>query len=386
MTENKSNSIKILIPILFSFFVMGMVDIVGLSTNYLKKDFSLDELTSSIIPMMVFFWFAIFSIPTGLLMNRIGRKKTVLLAILIECISLILPFFFYDFYVVIFSFALLGIGNTILQVSLNPLVASIVHDSKLAGTLTFGQFIKAVSSFVGPIIASMAVKNYGDWKLILLVFAITSLVSFFWLYLVPIKREENVDTKQASFGNTLGLLKDSLILQMFLGILLIVGIDVCMNVNTPQLLEQRLGFTTDDATLGSSLYFGARTFGAFLGSILLLKINPSKFMKINMLIAVPAFLMLMFLSDKWLLFAAVFIIGLTCANVFSIIFSVAMQYRPQKANEISSLMIMGVAGGAVVTPLVGVVAKHFGLGISFGVLLLSAAYIYILSLKFEKKS
>lgn len=386
MTENKSNTVKILIPILFSFFVMGMVDIVGLSTNYLKKDFALDELTSSIIPMMVFFWFAIFSMPTGLLMNRIGRKKTVLLAILIECVSLILPFFFYDFYVIIFSFALLGIGNTILQVSLNPLVASIVHDTKLAGTLTFGQFIKAVSSFVGPIIASMAVKNYGDWKLILLVFAITSLISFVWLYLVPIAREENVDTQQASFGNTLGLLKDNLILQMFLGILLIVGIDVCMNVNTPQLLEQRLGLTTDDATLGSSLYFGARTLGAFLGSILLLKINPSKFMKINMLVAVPAFLMLMFLSEKWLLFAAVFIIGLTCANVFSIIFSVAMQYRPKKANEISSLMIMGVAGGAVVTPLVGIVAKNFGLGISFGVLLLSAAYIYILSLKFEKKS
>lgn len=386
MTANKSNTIKILIPILFSFFVMGMVDIVGLSTNYLKKDFSLDELTSSIIPMMVFFWFAVFSIPTGLLMNRIGRKKTVLLAILIECVSLALPFFFYDFYVVVFSFALLGIGNTILQVSLNPLVASIVNDNKLAGTLTFGQFIKAVSSFVGPIIASMAVRNYGDWKLILIVFAITSLISFVWLYLVPIKKEENMDATQASFTNTLGLLQDSLILQMFLGILLIVGIDVCMNVNTPQLLEQRLGFSTEDATLGSSLYFGARTLGAFLGSIILLKVDPSKFMKINMIVAIPTFLVLMFLGEKWMLFAAVFIIGLTCANVFSVIFSLAMQYRPQKANEISSLMIMGVAGGAVVTPLVGVVAKHFGLGISFGVLLLSALYIYLLSRKFDKKS
>jgi fucose permease len=386
MTANKSNSVKILIPILFSFFVMGMVDIVGLSTNYLKKDFSLDELTSSIIPMMVFFWFAVFSIPTGLLMNRIGRKKTVLLAILIGCISLILPFFFYNLYVVIFSFALLGIGNTILQVSLNPLAASVVDDSKLAGTLTFGQFIKAVCSFVGPIIASVAVKNFGDWKLILPVFAATSLISFIWLYYAPIKKEENVDTKQASFTNTLGLLKDSFILQMFLGILLIVGIDVCMNVNTPQLLEQRLGLTTDDATLGSSLYFGARTLGAFVGSILLLKISPSKFMKVNIIVAVPAFLVLMFLTENWLLFAAVFTIGLTCANVFSIIFSVAMQYRPQKANEISSLMIMGVAGGAIVTPLVGLVAKYFGLGIGFGVLLLSAVYIYLLSLKFEKKS
>lgn len=382
---NKSNTIKILIPIFFSFFVMGMVDIVGLSTNYLKKDFALDELTSSIIPMMVFFWFAIFSIPTGLLMNRIGRKKTVLLAIVIECISLLLPFFFYNFYVVVFSFALLGIGNTILQVSLNPLVASIVDDSKLAGTLTFGQFIKAVSSFVGPIIASMAVKSYGDWKLIFIVFALTSFISLIWLYAVPIIKEENIDIKHTSFANTLSLLKDNLILRMFLGILLIVGIDVCMNVNTPQLLEHRLGFTTEDATLGSSLYFGARTLGAFIGSILLLKINPAKFMKINMIIAVPAFLILMFLGGKWALFAAVFIVGVTCANVFSVIFSVAMQYRPEKANEISSLMIMGVAGGAVVTPLVGVVAKHLGLGISFGILLLSAVYIFLLSLKFEKK-
>ena len=381
---NKSNTIKVLIPIFFSFFVMGMVDIVGLSTNYLKKDFSLDELTSSIIPMMVFFWFAIFSIPTGILMNRIGRKNTVLLAIFIECISLLLPFFFYDFYVIVFSFALLGIGNTILQVSLNSLVASIVSDDKLAGTLTFGQFIKAVSSFVGPIIASMAVRNFGDWKLIFIVFALTSFISLAWLYFVPIKKEENVGVKQTSFGSTLGLLKDSLILRMFLGILLIVGIDVCMNVNTPQLLEFRLGFSTEDATLGSSLYFGARTLGAFVGSILLLKINPSKFMKINMIIAIPAFLMLMFLGEKWSLFAAVVIVGITCANVFSVIFSVAMQYRPEKANEISSLMIMGVAGGAVVTPLVGIVAKNLGLGLSFGVLLLSAVYIYLLSVKFEK--
>lgn len=383
---NKSNSLKILIPIFFSFFVMGMVDIVGLSTNYLKKDFALDELTSSIIPMMVFFWFAIFSIPSGLLMNRIGRKNTVLIAILVECVSLVLPFFFYNFYVVVGSFALLGIGNTILQVSLNPLVAGVVQDDKLAGTLTFGQFVKAISSFVAPIIASMAVKHYGDWRLILIIFAFVSLLSFVGLYYSPIKREENINAKQASFGNTLSLLKDSLILRMFLGILLIVGIDVCMNVNTPQLLEQRLGFTTEDATLGSSLYFGARTLGAFLGSFILLKMNPSRFMNINMIIAFPAFLMLMFLSEQWLLFAAVFIIGLTCANVFSVIFSVAIQYQPQKANEISSLMIMGVAGGAVITPLVGVIAKNFGLGISFGVLLLSAVYIYLLSIAFTKKA
>ncbi|PXV59988.1 fucose permease [Dysgonomonas alginatilytica] len=383
--NNKSNSLKVFIPVMLSFFVMGIVDVVGVSTNYIRQDFSLDDLTASIIPMMVFLWFAIFSIPTGMLMNRIGRKKTVLIAIIISLLSLLLPYLFYNFYAVIIAFALLGIGNTILQVSLNPLVASIVSGEKLASTLTFGQFVKAIASFVGPIIASVAAKQYGDWRLIFVVFVAVSLLAFMWLYITPIKADEERENNQTTFGSTLTLLKDNLILQLFLGIVFIVGIDVCMNTNTPQLLMQRLGMTTDDAALGSSLYFAARTLGAFLGSFILMKCKPAVFLRINMIVAIVAFAIIFFAVEQWLLFLSVALIGFTCANVFSIIFSVALQYKPQQTNEISSLMIMGVAGGAIITPIAGLLSKNMGLAAGFGLLLLCVIYILLLSLKFSKK-
>ncbi len=383
--NNQSNNLKVFIPVMLNFFVMGIVDVVGVSTHYIRSDFSLDDLTASVIPMMVFLWFAIFSIPTGMLMNRIGRKKTVLIAIVLTLLSLLLPYLFYDFYVVIVAFALLGIGNTILQVSLNPLVASIVSGEKLASTLTFGQFVKAIASFLGPIIASTAAKHYGDWRLVFVVFVGVSLLALLWLYITPIKADEERAVTQTTFGSTLSLLKDGLIVQLFLGIVFIVGIDVCMNTNIPELLKQRLGMSTDDAALGSSLYFAARTMGAFLGAIILMRSKPAVFLRINMVAAIAAFVIIFFAAEQWLLFLAIILIGFTCANVFSIIFTVALQYKPQQTNEISSLMIMGVAGGAIITPIAGLLSKTMGLATGFGLLLLCVIYILLLSFKFSKK-
>ncbi len=381
--KEKSNSLRILIPIMLSFFVMGLVDLVGVSTNYVKNDFSLDNFSASILPMMVFLWFAVFSIPTGLLMSRIGRKKTVSIAILITITALLIPYLYYNYYVLIIAFALLGIGNTILQVSLNPLVASIVSNNKLASTLTFGQFVKAVASFMGPIVASFAAKQFGDWRLAFIAFAAMSLLTLIWISFTPINEEK--EKIQSSFQNTLKLLKDSFILKLFLGILLIVGIDVCMNTYTPTLFDQRLGMHVNDAALGSSLYFASRTIGAFLGAFLLMKFSPSSFLKTNMIAAIVAFLILIFTAQQWTLFAGVILVGFTCANVFSIIFTVALQYKKEQTNEVSSLMIIGVAGGAIVTPMAGLIADKSGLAGGFGLLLLCSVYLFYLSFTLSKR-
>ena len=69
---------KVIFPILCGFFVMGFVDLVGISTNYVKSDFGLSDSVANLLPMMVFVWFALFSIPTGLLMGKLGRRNTVL--------------------------------------------------------------------------------------------------------------------------------------------------------------------------------------------------------------------------------------------------------------------------------------------------------------------
>lgn len=379
----KQNS-KAIYPILFGFFVMGFVDVVGIATNNVKVDFNLSDTLANLIPMMVFLWFALFSIPTGILMGKVGRRNTVLVALVITTLAMLMPLFLYDFAYILIAFALLGIGNTILQVSLNPMVANVVSPDRITSVLTLGQFIKAVSSFLGPIIAGAAASFWGDWKLIFAVYAATTLVSTIWL-LSTISGNEKREEAKATFGTTLSLFSDKYIVSLFLGILFIVGIDVGLNTTIPKLLMERTGMTVSEAGLGTSLYFAARTIGSFAGAFLLARFSGARFLKYSMFVAILAFILLLAVPAMWSMFAMIVIVGLTCANVFSIIFSFALQHKPERANEISALMIMGVSGGALVTPLMGVMADSFGQVAGLSVLLLCILYICLISFKINKK-
>lgn len=372
--QTQMNTRRAVYPIMFGFFVMGFVDVVGIATNYVKVDFSLSDTLANLIPMMVFLWFALFSIPTGILMGKVGRRNTVLISLLITAVAMLIPLFLYDFTSVLLAFALLGIGNTILQVSLNPMIANIVNPGKITSVLTLGQFIKAISSFLGPIIAGVAASYWGDWKWIFVVYSVTSLLAIVWLILIVPGKEELEETK-ATFASTLILFKDKCIGLLFLAILFIVGIDVGLNTSIPKLLMDKAGMPLEEAGLGSSLYFAARTVGSFAGAFLLARYAAGRFLKGSMVIAIISFLLLLFVDTPWVMFTMITIVGLACANVFSIIFSFALQYKPERANEISALMIMGVSGGALITPLMGIVSDVFGQVAGLSVLLVCLIYL-----------
>ena len=153
ITANKKSYIAQIVPVMLCFFAMGFVDLVGTASNYVQKDLGLTDSQANLFPSLVFFWFLIFSVPTGMLMNRIGRKKTVLISLIVTAVSLFIPAFGDSYAVMLVSFSLLGIGNAIMQTSLNPLVSNLISGDKLASTLTFGQFVKAIASFLAPIIA-----------------------------------------------------------------------------------------------------------------------------------------------------------------------------------------------------------------------------------------
>ena len=153
VTGRKSFLLQI-VPVMLCFFAMGFVDLVGTASNYVQKDLNLTDSQANLFPSLVFFWFLIFSVPTGMLMNKIGRKSTVLISLIVTAISLFIPVFGNSYVVMLASFSLLGIGNAIMQTSLNPLVTNLISSEKLASTLTFGQFIKAIASFLAPVIAA----------------------------------------------------------------------------------------------------------------------------------------------------------------------------------------------------------------------------------------
>ena len=371
-----------LLVLMLCFFTMGFVDLVGVATNFIKEDFKLDNFTASLIPMMVFVWFAIFSIPSALLMNRIGRKNTVLISVIITSIALIIPFLWYDFIFLVVSFALVGIANTFLQVSLNPLVSNVVSAQNLASTLTFGQFVKAIALFLGPILASFLALHFGNWTYVLLAYSFISIASSILLMYTKIEesKEEPVNNEGAMFSKTIALLKIPFVAFSFIGILVIVGIDVSMNTNIALLLSEKLGITVQQGAYGISIYFAAKTFGAFLGGIILLRFDSTLFLKWSMLFSFVGFLLLIGTSAPMPLYFGIALVGICCANVFSIIFSKVLNYDKKVGNELSSLMIMGVAGGAIITPIAGYLSTQFGLWSTFFLMFICACYLFSLSL------
>lgn len=372
----KTNSLTILIPLMMAFFAMGFVDLVGIATNYVKADFHLSDTMANLLPSMVFFWFLVMSVPTGLLMNKIGRKNTVLLSLVITLPSLLIPLISYSFTSMLISFTLLGIGNTLMQVSLNPLLANIVDERKMASTLTFGQFIKAIASFVAPIFAAWAVIKFADWRMIIFpLFSAICLIVIIYLFFIKVE-EKNVETKPATFGECFSLLGDKTILLLFLGIMAHVGLDVGINTTAPKLMMERLNISLADAGFATSFYFIFRTTGCLLGSIILAKFSNKKVFLVSVIMILVGILTL-FTADKTIIYVGIALFGLGNSNIFPVMFSQALLRQPSRNNEVSGLMIMGVFGGAVFPLIMGIMSDFIG-GQIGAVLVLLFCVVYLI--------
>lgn len=375
----KSNSKFAVLPVMFGFFIMGFVDIVSVATSYVKADFAgMDDKVSGLISLSCFLWFLILSIPTGMLMNRIGRKKTVVVSFAITALAMLIPVLKYDFAFVLVAFAMLGIGNTMLQVALNPLVTNVVSAEKLTGTITLGQFIKAMSSFLGPILAAMFAGSVWGWKAIFPVYAAVTVLAMAWLAVSPIQ-EQLIEKSEITFARTFSLLRDKYIVLFFIGILVLVGVDVGMGVTFPKLLQERCSLPLEKAGMGNSVYFLARTVGAFLGGVVLMRFSASKFFTASSCLALVSLVGLIFSRNLTMILFFVALFGLGYANLFSIIFSLSMQKMPQKTNEVSALLIVGVSGGAVLPPLLGVITDTFGTQGS-ALITLAIVWVYMVAL------
>ena len=362
------------------FFAMGFVDLVGIASNYVKEDLGLSDSVANIFPSMVFFWFLIFSVPTGMLMNRIGRKNTVLLSLAVTVVSLVLPLTGSSFGVMLASFCLLGIGNALMQTSLNPLISTVVKGGNLAGTLTFGQFVKAVASFLAPYIAmwgaigAVPAMGYG-WKVLFLVYLVVGILSTVLLAGTPIGEEKASGGRASSLAGCLRLLGRPVVLLSFLGIMCHVGIDVGTNTTAPKLLMERLGMTLNEAAFATGLYFIFRTAGCLTGSFFLRMVNNRRFFAISVVMMALGMAGMFFGTSEAVLYAAIALVGYGNSNVFSQVFSQALLSVPDKQNEVSGLMIMGLFGGTVFPLVMGVAADAAGQAGAVAVMACGVAYL-----------
>ena len=389
MSNSNSSYISRLIPVMLCFFAMGFVDLVGIASNYVKADLGLSDSQANIFPSLVFFWFLIFSVPTGVLMNRIGRRKTVLLSLIVTFVSLLLPIFGDSYGLMLCSFSLLGIGNALMQTSLNPLLSNVIRGDKLASSLTFGQFVKAIASFLAPYIAmwgaTQAIPSFGlGWRVLFPVYMVIAVIAILWLGATHI--EEDKPDKASGFRECFRLLGNPFILLCFLGIMCHVGIDVGTNTTAPKLLMERLGMSLDDASFSTSLYFIFRTAGCFAGAFILRKVSSKSFFALSVACMLVAMIALLVSDAEFVAYAAIALIGFGNSNVFSIIFSQALLSMPEKKNEISGLMIMGLFGGTVFPLLMGFASDAAGQGGAVAVMTVGVIYLLFYMFRIRKEA
>ena len=387
-TENtRTSSITQIIPVMLCFFAMGFVDLVGTASNYVQKDLGLTDSQANLFPSLVFFWFLIFSVPTGLLMNKIGRKNTVLLSLAVTLVSLVVPMFGEGYAVMLIAFSMLGIGNALMQTSLNPLVSNVISPSKLASTLTFGQFVKAIASFLAPIIAAWGattlLPTFGlGWRALFPIYAVICVMSISALAATPIEEEQ--PDKASGVLDCLKLLGVPFILLCFAGIMCHVGIDVGTNTTAPKLLMERQGLTLEEAGFATSIYFIFRTVGSFLGAFILRKVQARSFFALSVVMMLAAMCMLFAGSSLYVIYVSIAMIGFGNSNIFPVIFAQALNHLPAKKNEVSGLMIMGLFGGTVFPLAMGFASDAVG-GQYGAISIMTIGVVYLLVYTFKIK-
>jgi fucose permease len=376
-----------LVPVMLCFFCMGFVDLVGIASNYVKEDLQLSDSVANVFPSLVFFWFLIFSVPTGILMNKIGRKKTVLLSLVVTVVSLLLPLFGETFGIMLVAFSLLGIGNALMQTSLNPLVSTVMGGGNLASTLTFGQFVKAIASFSAPYLAmwgaTMVIPEFGlSWRVLFGIFLVVGILSSILLFITPID-EESIVSPSGDERGTIGrafldcfkLLGTPIVLLSFLGIMCHVGIDVGTNTTAPKILMERLGMTLNEAAFATSLYFIFRTLGCLTGSFFLRVLKMRTFFIISVVMMALSMCGLFVGTEQWMLYTAIALVGYGNSNVFSMCFATALESMPEKQNEVSGLMIMGLFGGTIFPLFMGLASD--AMGQAGAVLVMAVGVVYL---------
>ncbi|MDE5595485.1 MAG: MFS transporter [Muribaculaceae bacterium] len=376
------------VPVMLCFFAMGFVDLVGTASNYVQKDLGLTDSQANLFPSLVFFWFLIFSVPTGMLMNRIGRKKTVLISLVVTAASLVIPMFGEGYYVMLIAFSLLGIGNALMQTSLNPLVSNLIAPDRLASTLTFGQFVKAIASFLAPILAAWgatsAAVTFGlGWRVLFPIYALVGVLSISMLAATPIQ-EERPD-RASGFGECIKLLGRPFVLLCFIGIMCHVGIDVGTNTTAPKIIMERLSLPLEEAGFATSLYFIFRTAGCLLGAFILRKASARSFFAVSVFMMLAAMILLFVSNSIHMIYIGIALIGFGNSNIFSIIFAQALNYSPDEKNEVSGLMIMGLFGGTIFPLAMGFASDLSG-GQFGAVAVMTVGVVYLLAytLKIKK--
>ena len=374
-----------ILPILAGFFVMGFSDIIGTVMNQVKSECALSDVTAGFLPAMIFIWFFLISIPTGIACNRYGRKNMVLASLVVTVVAMLVPLAANAerWWLYAIAFALLGIGNTIIQAALPALMSNVVPQDQLTSRISLGQFVKALCAALTPVFVYLTATALGNWKLLFPLYGVMTLLEATWLAFTQVDREPTAASGKdvgRSFADALGLLRKPYILAMAGGIFFSVAADVGFGLAIPDYLRGAFKVDVNKAGMGPTAYFVAKTLGTFLGAFIFAKISPARCFPWSAALGVLGTAGIFFCPDPTSFLVCVFVAALGLANTFGMCMGLAINRLPEKTNEVSALVVMAISGGGVVSIALGAVQQRFGANGITCVLLACLVYLLVLGL------
>jgi fucose permease len=368
---------KPVVPVFLAFLAMGFGDAVGPFVGLAKEHFQLSNVLAQCIPLVGFLMFGLLSTPMGVLQDKRGKKFTLVLGLVIMLAGILIPSLLAlsTFPVFLITILLLGAGATTLQVAGNPMMRDVSPDGKFARNLSLGQFVKAIGSLSGPLIPVLAARLFGaSWEVIFPVYSVAlvlALLAAFWL-----PRSEPSRSAPATLGSSIALLRIRFVAIMVLGIFFYVGAEVCLSSSIPLYLKDRFGVDISGMGLiGTGVFFLSLTIGRFTGGLILNWLSPRTFFIVTSILSLVG-LAGVFVAERSVVLLSFVIIGLGFANIFPLIFSIVVDAMPEHTNALSGLMVAAIAGGAIVPPVMGLVADRLH-SIQAAFLVPLAAVLYI---------
>lgn len=374
-------------PVFLAFLAMGFADAAGPFVGLAKQQFHLSNFAAQLIAFTGFIMFGIVSVPMGLLQDQKGKKFILMLGLGTMLAGVLIPAAagFSTFPLFLFTVLLMGAGATILQVAGNPLIRDVSVEGAYSRNLSMAQFVKAIGSLSCSVVVVLAKRWFGlDWGIIFPVFAAAVAIALVSAATLQVDTRK-ADRGAATLGSCLGLLKNSFVFSMVLGIFLYVGAEVSVSANIPLYLKERFGVDIEKlGLLGTGLFFLALTIGRFSGGVVMRWMSPKTFLRLTSVLSIAG-LAGLFIPDKLIATAAFFLTGLGFANIFPLIFSITVDRMPDDANALSGLLVMAIVGGAFLPPLMGVVSDAAG-SVQTGFLVPLAAIAYIAWVGFAVKT
>jgi fucose permease len=364
------------LPVFLAFLAMGFGDAVGPFVGLARDEFQLSNAVAAMVPFTGFIMFGLLSVPMGVLQDRRGKKFVLLVGLAVALAGLLNAAFGLTTFVrFLLTILLLGAGAATLQVAGNPIMRDVSDEGRFARNLTLGQFVKAIGSLSGAVIPVVAARYFGaSWGVIFPVYAAAIAITIVAVATLKVT-EQKPDRPAATLGSCLALLANPYVLSMVAAIFLYVGAEVSVSAGIPLLLKDRFGIDINrEGLLGTGLFFTALTIGRFSGSVILTWMAPRRFLVVTCLLSLAG-LAGLFLPSSSLAIAAFFVAGLGFANIFPLVFAIAVEKMPSHINELSGLMVTAIVGGAFLPPVMGMVADRTTVMAGFLVPIAAIGYI-----------